>query len=43
VYASSEDIDLLLLETLDRETRKFGTRIIRKPDGTQLRPPPRRR
>ena len=32
VYASSEDIHLLL-ETLDRESRKFGTRIIRKPDG----------
>jgi poly-gamma-glutamate capsule biosynthesis protein CapA/YwtB (metallophosphatase superfamily) len=31
VYASSEDT--LLLETLDQESRKFGTRIIRKPDG----------
>jgi len=32
VYAPSEDFDLLM-ETLDRESRKFGTRIIRKPDG----------
>jgi poly-gamma-glutamate capsule biosynthesis protein CapA/YwtB (metallophosphatase superfamily) len=32
VYASSEDTDLLL-EMLDQESRKFGTRIVRKPDG----------
>jgi poly-gamma-glutamate capsule biosynthesis protein CapA/YwtB (metallophosphatase superfamily) len=32
VHASSEDTDLLL-ETLDRESRKFGARIIRKPHG----------
>jgi hypothetical protein len=32
VHASSEDTDLLL-EILDRECPKFGTRMIRKPDG----------
>jgi poly-gamma-glutamate synthesis protein (capsule biosynthesis protein) len=31
VHASGEDTDLLL-ETLDRECLKFGTRMIRKPD-----------
>jgi poly-gamma-glutamate synthesis protein (capsule biosynthesis protein) len=31
VHASSEDTDLLV-ETLDQESRKFGTRIVRRPD-----------
>jgi poly-gamma-glutamate capsule biosynthesis protein CapA/YwtB (metallophosphatase superfamily) len=32
VHASSEDTDFLL-ETLDRECRKFHTRMVRNPDG----------
>ena len=32
VHASTEDTDLLL-QTLDRECRRFSTRMIRKPDG----------
>ena len=32
MYASSEDTDLML-ETLNRESQKFGARVIRKPHG----------